>query len=44
MQQYEIEKSGSSEDKKMQQMSDDLKKKEVDGEMQKLKSKVLTIE
>lgn len=44
MQKYEIEKSGASEDKKMQQMSEELKRKEQDNEVTKIKAKMLTLE
>lgn len=44
MQQYEIEKSGVSEDKKMNQISEELKRKEQDSEVSKVKSKLVMIE
>jgi len=44
MQQYEIQKSGVSEDQKMSKMTDDLKRKEHDSEMSKIKSKLVMIE
>lgn len=44
MQQYEIQKSGVTEDQKMSKMTDDLKKKEHDSELSKIKSKLLLLE
>lgn len=44
MQQYEIQKSGVTEDQKMSKMTDDLKRKEHDSEMSKIKSKLVMLE
>lgn len=44
MQQYEIQKSGVTEDQKMSKMTDDLKKKEHDSELSKIKNKLLLLE
>ena len=44
MQQYEIQKSGVTEDQKMSKMTDDLKRKEHDSEMSNIKSKLVMLE
>jgi phage gp16-like protein len=38
--QYEIAKSGATEDQKLQRMTEDLKKKEHDSELHKAKTKL----